>query len=849
MKKTNQMKTDLELYQKNLDLFYQTHSKENLCLESIDPASVQFCTTLKGEPNLQKNEKGEVVYYHSQAGALEESKELFRNIFLLKANALFIYGAGLGYYYDGLKEWLDSAPFHYLIFLEDDLRVVRRFLETEKATEILTHPQVVFKAFKRPGEFDWGKFRKDLDWIFWAFARTPFEFFCHPLYLIENNEFANLLYGQIGMNLNDRAGYLYFNLERYIQVDIPYLYQNFLHIDGSYNGQELYEEFKDIPAVICGAGPSLAKQINDLKDLENKALIFAAGSALNALNAHGVEAHFAGGIDPLKAQISRMRTNFAFMVPLFYADCYSHESFLLHHGPKIYLKAKFHYPIHEWFLEQLSLSNQKEINLGRSTPGFCLNVASALGCNPLIFAGMDLAYTSSKRYTEGIQSHPLDDPEEKKMIKDVSEGRIKIPGIDGKEIYTKWAWVQEGGGYSEYALGHPEKQVFNSTPEGLPLVDIPHLSLKQIESKYFGESYDLLNFIHASIQNASLGLADKTKAREILKRWSSSLQNCRDHYAGEYEEAVQEGSALGQEPAFRFFLKKLGEAFDFTTYLEKRIAKDEEAIARKKNRFITDVIDSHIKTIEACLNEPEPAELPLAAIVEKQGTCPDNISNANLKKKTYYYKNGSVKGESHFSEGILEGPSTFYSSTGLILGQSTFSDGKREGKTFQYTKDGKVDSIQNFLHGKRHGKQSYFYPKGNLKAEINYAEGALDGAAILYYPNGFLKRELHFSKGNLHGIERLWNPAGALISEVKYENNLPVDRAREWHPNGQVAKEFVYYESPEKYDYYEWDPNGKLIKKNVYLSSELVEDYAKKSELLKKQMEDVLAKIKKLQDT
>jgi len=844
---SNPILLDPTILEGNLKLFFKSHSPETIKFDSLDLSSIDFCLTNQGELNLFKKENGKAVYFHSQDGAFAEAKQLIQSISFAQEKAVFIYGIGLGYYYEVLKDWLKKDPSHCLLFLEDDLRVVYRFLQTEKAAEILKHPQVFFKAFNKPGEFDWGKFRAEFDWFFWAFApRMPYLFIALRLYIeeIDKREFLQLLHGQFAINLSDKNEYITFMLELGPKREILNLYQNIHLIDESYNGHEMRGAFEGIPAIICGAGPSLSSQFEILKDLENRAILFAAGSGLNALSAHGISWHFAGGLDPLPAQPGRMRTNSAFMIPLFYIDGYSHEAFLIHHGPKIHLRWKYQYNITDWFMEQLGIPVKEDVGTGVSTPEFCMEIARAIGCRPLIFAGMDLAYTSSSRYSLGVRAHPLDKEEEKKQIKDISQGDLKLPGISGKEILTKWKMVLEGGRYSEFALTHPEIPIFNATEEGLPLVGIQNISLKEVEKTYLNASYDIENLIHAAIQSGFDPSLHDEAVQKVLKRWSASLEKCLDYYESAFKNGVDLEEAITQEPAYQYFLKELSKTYDYTTYLERHLFKNDVEIERKKQAFLIETINLHLKTLEKCFEKtPGTNSIPSSLIQEHASE--SFVCSEPLEKKKFYYSDGSLKGESHYLNGHLHGLSTVYSREGNILGQSIFINNKREGKTVQYYADGKIYSIQHFLEGKRHGTQTYFYPQGSIKAQIPYVKGTLDGRVALYYQNGQQKRELHFIHGNLNGLEREWDENGALRIEILYAHNNPAISAKQWHPNGQLAKEYVYHGDPDNYDYYEWDQNGVLIQKYLFQPTNLEDEYEMKSQLLKNQVHEILEKLKK----
>ena len=95
-------------------------------------------------------------------------------------------------------------------------------------------------------------------------------------------------------------------------------YKNILKLDGVHASRGLYEEFRNIPAIICGPGPSLDKNIDVLRTLGDRALIIAGGTGINALNAGGVIPHICVSIDPNTAQKTRIIASKSYDVPLLY---------------------------------------------------------------------------------------------------------------------------------------------------------------------------------------------------------------------------------------------------------------------------------------------------------------------------------------------------------------------------------------------------------------------------------------------------------------------------------------------------------------------------------------------------
>ena len=71
-------------------------------------------------------------------------------------------------------------------------------------------------------------------------------------------------------------------------------------IHHNYLFDDLKDIFKDKPAIIVSAGPSLDENIDLLKQAKGKAVILAVDSALPSLMAHRITPDFVGTIDPLE---------------------------------------------------------------------------------------------------------------------------------------------------------------------------------------------------------------------------------------------------------------------------------------------------------------------------------------------------------------------------------------------------------------------------------------------------------------------------------------------------------------------------------------------------------------------
>ena len=280
---------------------------------------LQHCKTSSGEDNLLVEVDGVKTSLYNSKGALLEAQEWLEEVYPIHLQILFVYGVGLGTYFDVLEEWLHSNPRRTLIILEDNPGIIAAFLHTERAKKILNHSQVIFYYFPFPSEHGWGIFRKQFMWICDACTCSPWAFFALKMYRDKRSKAVELIDNQFAMLIRDAKTRFVDNFELFDKVNINF-YNNFYKLPESSFIQTLYNKFIDIPFLLCGAGPSLNNEFERIKTLENKAVILGSATGFNILTRNGVIPHFGYGLDPYEIQESRQLTHFGFETPFFYQN-------------------------------------------------------------------------------------------------------------------------------------------------------------------------------------------------------------------------------------------------------------------------------------------------------------------------------------------------------------------------------------------------------------------------------------------------------------------------------------------------------------------------------------------------
>ncbi len=215
-----------------------------------------------------------------------------------------------------------------------------------------------------------------------------------------------------------------------------------------FDARSLFGAYSNIPAVICGAGPSLSHHVPFLQSAQKNALLFAGGAALEALRRLSITPHFGLHVDPNPSH--RFLHTSPNPLPTFVQLRTSSAVVQKISGAKLLLPATGNFPLETW------AQGHDGIFDGGWTVGTCaVATALALGCNPIILVGMDLSGTSSQMYAGGIQNAKVD-------------GMVQFRGH-----LTRPDWIRAAAWLSETAKKHPERTWLNLSDKGLPLEGIP----------------------------------------------------------------------------------------------------------------------------------------------------------------------------------------------------------------------------------------------------------------------------------------------------------------------------------------------------------------------------------------
>jgi len=427
--------------------------------------------------------------------------QVLEELHLEGVDLLYVYGIGLGHPYVALKSWLHEKRERRLIFLEEDLAVFHALLEAECAEELLLDPQVVVQFISHPSLL-----QVKLDELISLFPCDRIEVAC----LLSYRKKYRRRFQKIRLHLLRRSTLAHSLLTEslYSHKMLKHLLRNIKRWDGSFFAGGLRGKFRGIPAIICGAGPSLQGSLEQLKSVEDKALIIAGGSTIAALSNQGIYPHLGLALDPNPEEFDRLKVAAAYETPLIYATRLQPDVFNAVSGEWGYLVSDTGGPLERHFEKEMGLDSEPigpEMGAeALSITTLAIALAVQMGCDPIFLNGIDLAYTGMQRYAEGILPSSHVHLPEIRLQTRASERMLKRKNIQGHYVYTLVKWVMESECIAAFAASHPQTRFINVSAAGLGFSGIPNIPLAEAIETHLMNPLDLRALVHAEIQRLKI---------------------------------------------------------------------------------------------------------------------------------------------------------------------------------------------------------------------------------------------------------------------------------------------------------------------------------------------------------
>ncbi len=368
------------------------------------------------------------------------------------------------------------------------------------------------------------------------------------------------------------------------------------------------DNIDEIPAILVSAGPSLDKNINEIKKAKGKAFIVAVDTALKTLLKKNIIPDIVITIDSHKPPILFMHPVFK-NIPMVVCDCSNYELYVLHQGKRFYFAEIESYM--SYIYNEGTGGRLYSTETGGSVANNAFSLINILGFKKIILVGQDLAYTGKKFHTTDAYGESdknlMEDDKKYFEVEDIYGGKVYTEA--NMDLYRKW--------FESQIVRYPRLNVIDATEGGAKIEGTKIMTLKEAIEQECKTDIDFEKII----AELNRPITDE-KADEILKE----IDNMPDDLLAEkdklkkykrkyekLEELSRKGKVAGKE-----FNKLVEDINEITEYIDNKELLKLAKVYEKNTEFevlgnvyhtkdsikdeIRDISNNGIKLIEAYID-------------------------------------------------------------------------------------------------------------------------------------------------------------------------------------------------------------------------------------------------------
>lgn len=275
--------------------------------------------------------------------------------------------------------------------------------------------------------------------------------------------------------------------------------------------------FKNKPAIVVAAGPSLNKDINVLRQLKGRCVIIAVDSAAKPLFEAGITPDFITTIDFQELNIEKIAPLLGQNWPIALVALIKGSPIVpkTFRGTHTFLAFQDDEP-DTWLTKALGVDCY--VSSGSSVAHLGLGLARILASSPICFLGQDLAFGEIGRdHARGTVFAGDGLPEDQKIL--------CVPGIGNTEVKTSRCFLEFRNQFELIIKQHPNRYI-NLTSNGAKIHGTEEMSIAAAAKEIFREELQVQNKVEQAISQSSLynieGFLDRSSA--MLKKIGKILR-------------------------------------------------------------------------------------------------------------------------------------------------------------------------------------------------------------------------------------------------------------------------------------------------------------------------------------
>ncbi len=317
---------------------------------------------------------------HDEIDAIGQAQEIFKKSYK-EGHLNIVYGLGLGYLFSRFVKEVNEK----VIVYEPNIDILRITLGIFDFSEAFSSQKVkvVHDKFNIKPAIESMSVKGDKITLYFL----PYHAHFHKPEIDEFVQDLSLINSLIEVGFKELA-----NKSKGWAISTA---KNLIKITKGEELEAIRDKFKDKPAVVVSAGPSLHKSIEAIKKYRDKIVVISVGIALKALLKNGIKPDFTAIIETGNCLLNVEGADISGINFVFPPEVnsriyeYNYDRTFNYYTENLFTS--------DWVMDYTKIDCSKYMNRG-TVSITALWTANILGCNPIILTGQDLAYSEGKCY-------------------------------------------------------------------------------------------------------------------------------------------------------------------------------------------------------------------------------------------------------------------------------------------------------------------------------------------------------------------------------------------------------------------------------------------------------------------
>ncbi len=257
----------------------------------------------------------------------------------------------------------------------------------------------------------------------------------------------------------------------------------------------LKNKFKNLPAIVVTAGPSLNHALKTLKDAKGKALIIAVGTALKPLLAAGIKPDFVIAIDSDPKTWNQFSDIESKDIYLLAGTIVYPPIFKLFNDHLFSFMSDVLTDFNDWLIS--CDSSPGNLAVGGTVAVSAIDAAVVMGCSPIILLGLDLSFP------EDGTSHAKNSMYDGHYYS--KDTLVKVAGNNGNDVWTTKQfsmYIEIMNSYLEDIKNNTSIDIINANQQGALIKNSTQVNPNEIARFLLDDQKELLKQID-TIHNSS----------------------------------------------------------------------------------------------------------------------------------------------------------------------------------------------------------------------------------------------------------------------------------------------------------------------------------------------------------